>query len=173
MTDPVVWEPIRSKDCLRNFRCGVSEIDTWAKNKAFKRHQRGQSNVTVGYADGSVSGSSFIALSLTHEDSRKLLHADHSSLWPSGAPLIYIEYLAVSTPNQKKKIGSNLLMQTFERAYAVRQHVPIYGVALRSLNDKTTKFYQDLGFQIAPKEPEQHPLMIMDIWTISDLIEGR
>lgn len=173
MTDAPEWEPIRGKNCLKNFTCGVREIDAWASDKAFKRHKNGQSNVTVGYADGSISGSSFIALSLTRGATGKLLHANHSSLWPDGAPLIYVEYLAVSSATQGKGTGGRLLMQTFERAHAVRQHVPIYGVALRSLNDRTTEFYSKLGFQIAPKEPAQHPLMIMDIWTISDLFEGR
>lgn len=129
--------------------------------------------MTVGYADESVSGCSFISLSLTREATGKLLRADHSSLWPEGAPLIYIEYLAVSSAMQGKGIGVNLLMQTFDRAYAVRQHVPIYGVALRSLNERTTDFYKRLGFQIAPKEPSRNPLMIMDIWTIADLIDGN
>lgn len=173
MSHKIDWKPIHSKDCLKNFKCGVPEIDSWAKTKAFKRHERGQSNVTVGYSEGSVSGSSFIAISLTHEDSRKLLLADHSSLWPTGAPLIYIEYLGVSTFSQSKGIGGHLLMRTFEQAYEVRRYVPIYGVALRSLNERTTSLYQTLGFRIAPKEPDQHPLMIMDIWTINDLIEGR
>ena len=172
MIDATKWEPIRGKSCLKNFTCGVREIDAWASEKAFKRHRNGQSNVTVGYADGSVSGSSFIALSLTREATGKLLHADHSSLWPDGAPLIYVEYLAVSSARQGSGVGVSLLMQTFERAYIVRKHVPIYGVALRSLNSRTTDFYARLGFQIAPKEPAQHPLMIMDIWTIIDLIEG-
>lgn len=173
MINVTTWEPIRGKSCLKNFTCGVREIDAWAAEKAFKRHKNGQSNVTVGYADGSVSGSSFIALSLTRESTGKLLHANHSSLWPDGAPLIYVEYLAVSSAIQGNRIGVSLLMQTFESAYTVKQHVPIYGVALRSLNERTTKFYSSLGFQIAPKEPAQHPLMIMDIWTITDLIEGR
>lgn len=173
MTDGIKWEPIRGKSCLRNFTCGVPEIDTWAATKAFKRHIKGQSNVTVGYADDSVSGSSFVALSLTRGATGKVLHADHSSLWPDGAPFIFIEYLGVNKAMQRRGLGVSLLMQTFEKAHAVNKLVPVYGVALRSLSESTTNFYQRLGFQIAPKEPEKHPLMIMDIWTIIDLIEGR
>ncbi len=64
-------------------------------------------------------------------------------------------------------------MQTFEKAYYVKQLLPVYGVALRSLNPQTTAFYESIGFKIAPKEPNNNPLMLMDIWTISDLIEGQ
>ena len=60
-----------------------------------------------------------------------------------------------------------MLMNALQRAFFVSNHVPFYGVALRSLNDKTTKFYHKMGF--VQRESAQHPLMILPIWTIRDL----
>ena len=45
-------------------------------------------------------------------------------------------------------IGTILLLNALERAYMVCKNVAIYGVALRSLNDRTTKLYQRYGFVI-------------------------
>lgn len=68
-------------------------------------------------------------------------------------------------------MGTALLMRSLETAYQVSQLVPVYGVALRSLNDRTTAFYKRIGFEIAPKEGI-YPLMLMDIWSIKELIES-
>lgn len=64
-----------------------------------------------------------------------------------------------------------MLADALRRVHIVSQHVAFYGVALRSLNDDTTKLYQRYGFR--KKDGDPSSLMILPIWTIRDLIEGR
>jgi len=60
-----------------------------------------------------------------------------------------------------------MLMNALQRAFFVSNHVPFYGVALRSLNQKSTAFCDRVGF--VQRENAQLPLMSLPIWTIRDL----
>ncbi|TIO99582.1 MAG: N-acetyltransferase, partial [Mesorhizobium sp.] len=69
-------------------------------------------------------------------------------------------------------LGKMLLVDSLRRAHLVSKHVAFYGVGLRSLNDRTTALYSKYGFAVAPDE-DKFPLMILPIWSINDLFEGR
>ena len=61
-------------------------------------------------------------------------------------PAIYIGTLAVARHLQSNKLGTILLIDALRRAHFISQNVAVFGVALRSLNPKTTKFYERHGF---------------------------
>lgn len=63
-----------------------------------------------------------------------------------------------------------MLIDALRRAFYVSRHVPVYGVALRSLNEQTTKFYEKNGFVV--RDEATNPLMIIPYWTIRDLFQG-
>lgn len=159
---------IQSKDCVSNFSCGVREIDKWAKEKAWKYHDRGRAKVFVARIASKPAAIGFYSLSFSTENSSKLARADDRDAWKDGAPLMYIDYLAVQASLQKQKLGGLMLIDALRRAHSVSQHVAFYGVALRSLNERTTKLYDSFGFKIAPNE-NTHPLMILPIWSVNDL----
>ena len=103
---------------------------------------------------------SFYSLSFSALGS-SLLFAQHGDRYPDGyAPFIYIDWLAVALSHQRNGIGRIMLMNALQRAFFVSNHVPFYGVALRSLNEKTTKFYDRMGF--VQRENAQHPSHLQD-----------
>lgn len=160
--------PLRSDECLAKFKCGESEIDKWVKTKCHKHHKQRRTRVFCAYNNPKVAVG-FYALGLRPE-SDETVEEDGQSFPNSGLiPLIYIEYLGVRRELQGNGIGKMLFGDALRRAYEVAQNVAVYGIALRSLNEKTTAFYGDRGF--AKKDAELHPLMIMPIWTLVDLIE--
>lgn len=159
--------PIRSSDCLKGFTCGDPTIDRWATTKAWKFHQRGRARVFTARSDKNPSVLGFYSLSFTTENSSKISSSDRDA-WKNGAPLVYIDYLAVHRTMQRQKIGTQMLVNALLRAHRVVQEVAFYGVALRSLNEKTTSLYKKYGFGIAPNEGSS-PLMILPIWSVRDL----
>ncbi|RYG91172.1 GNAT family N-acetyltransferase [Loktanella sp. IMCC34160] len=163
-------EPIQSKSCVARFACGEREIDRWAQEKAWKFQERGRARVFTAKLSGSSSSAGFYSLSFSTENNSKLAKSEDRDAWKNGAPLIYIDYLAVQRPYQGKKLGTLLMMDALKRAHIVWQHVAFYGVALRSLNDRTTQLYEKYGFGKAPDE-DVHPLMILPIWTVNDLFK--
>jgi hypothetical protein len=46
--------------------------------------------------------------------------------------------------------------------------VAVFGVALRSLNPKTTKFYERHGFGI--RDEGLTPLMVLPVWSLNDIM---
>ena len=152
---------------INKFRCGVPEIDSWAKDKARKFHEQNRSRVFCAIDEDSGTLCGFYTLSFSSEDARKLTDRYKDIYITSGVPLIYIDYLAVSRSCQRQGLGSFLLVDALKRAHWVGQHVAFYGVAHRSLNDGTTAMYEKFGF--GKKDNDHFPLMILPIWSINDL----
>jgi ribosomal protein S18 acetylase RimI-like enzyme len=73
-------------------------------------------------------------------------------------PAIYLGTLAVARHYQRSGLGTILLMNALQRCYYIAQNVAVFGVALRSLNDKTSKLYGKYGFGL--RETCQQPLMV-------------
>lgn len=65
-----------------------------------------------------------------------------------------------------------LLVDALKRSNTVFENVAVFGVALRSLNDRTTALYERFGFGVAPDEGS-NPLMILPIWTVVDLFSAK
>lgn len=164
--------PIQSRNCVSRFSCGEREIDRWAQDKAWKFQERGRARVFTAKLDGSSTSVGFYSLSFSTENNTKLSKSEDRDAWKNGAPLVYIDYIAVQRTYQGKKLGTLMLVDALKRAHMVWQHVAFYGVALRSLNERTTRLYEKFGFGIAPDE-ELHPLMILPIWSVNDLFNNR
>jgi hypothetical protein len=115
----------------------------------------------------------FYTLSVINEDAKKLVVQDRY-IWSSGAPFIYIGYLAVQRTCQNCKLGTYLLVDCLRRAHWISHHIAFYGVALRSLNERTTALYQRFGFAMAPGEAGRAtPLMVLPMLTVNDLFTGE
>jgi hypothetical protein len=61
-------------------------------------------------------------------------------------------------------------MNALIRAYNVSKNVSVFGVALTSLNENTTRLYQRYGFGV--RDEGHNPTMILPIWSLWDLVEG-
>lgn len=160
---------IRSRQCLGQFRCGNRDIDIWASDKALKLHQQYRARVFCARFSGNDSAIGFYSLSLSAMKTSVLPGQDRDKYKGGTAPLVYIDWLAVQKNAQSSGIGTILLMNAIARASSVSQHLPFYGLALRSLNDETTKLYARLGFSL--RENSDFPIMIMPVWTILDLVK--
>lgn len=159
--------PLTSKDSIRDFKCGESEIDKWVTSKAFKWVEQTRTKVFIAHDESNRLAKGLFSLSFSTEDGRKLTGQDRQ-IWGRGVPLVYLGYLAVQRNCQGAGIGTLLLIDCLRRASFVSSHVAFYGVGLRSLNEKTTSLYQRYGFAVAPGE-DRYPLMILPIWTLNDL----
>lgn len=156
---------------IQKFKCGVTEIDSWSKNKARKFHDQNRAKVFCAVDSHTNFLCGFYSLAFSNEEARNLTGRYKDIYNTSGVPLVYIQYLAVNATCQKQGLGRFLLLDALRRAYWISQHISFYGVALRSLNDRTTKFYEGHGFGKVDDEGAAIPLMILPIWTINDLFK--
>lgn len=167
----VQLKAIESRETLRNFCCGVSEIDRWAKQKAHKLHERGRARVKIATAADGVAPLGFYSLTHSIAEAKKLLRNEDRDVWDN-APILYIGYIAVDRSRQRSGIGSVMLIDALRSAHSVHKIAPLYGVGLRALNQDAQRLYEKMGFQKAPNESGETPLMILPIWTIADLFES-
>jgi len=132
--------------------------------------ERNRARIFTAHEGEAVWGLGFYSLSIMVEDKRKIA-TPQAQAYDFGAPLIYIDAIGVRSPYQRQGIGRMLLIDALKRAHSVSKNVAVYGVALRSLNERTTKFYKDHGFGEI-KDDGQCPLMVVPIWTLQDLFEA-
>lgn len=163
---------LESKDSIRRFKCGETEIDSWASSKAAKWTEQNRTKVFIGHHENDKKALGFYSLSFSTEDQNKLTNQQERDRYPNGFPILYIGYLAVDRSLHSNGIGTILLLDALKRSHWVSKHVAFYGVGLRSLNEKTTKLYTKFGFGIAPNE-ESNPLMVLPIWTLNDLFNNQ
>ena len=161
--------PLPENSNIHKFRCGVSEIDKWSKDKARKFHEQNRTKIFCALDSKTNFLCGFYSLSFSNEEAGKLTDRYRDIYNTSGVPLVYIGYLAVNEVCQGKGLGKFLLLDALRRTHWISQHIAFYGVALRSLNERTTKLYEKFGF--GRKDDEPVPLMILPIWTINDLFK--
>lgn len=129
-------EPIRSKDCTLGFDCGARIINDFFISKAFKKHQRDRARVFCAFEEGTHSALGFFSITFMPVD-RKMLFGQDGDAYREHAPLIYIEWLAVRKHRQSAGIGTMLLIGAIRKSVKIAEDVPLYGVALRPLNERT------------------------------------
>lgn len=100
---------------------------------------------------------------------KQLLFGQDGDAYREHAPFIYIDWLAVRRARQGQQIGTLLLIAAIRKAVRVAEDVPIYGIALRSLNERTTAYYERLGF-VVREQAGPHPIMILPIWAARELV---
>lgn len=151
---------------IEKFRCGEREIDQWACKKAKPLHQDNKTKIFCAREgdNGTILG--FYDLSFASRAVPNLDSKDES-FYRSGVPLIYINYLAVLRSCQNQKLGTLLLLNALRKAHTVALNVAFYGVALKSLNDRTTALYRKYGFK--PVDEKVHTFMILPVWDLYEL----
>lgn len=154
---------------LSRFTCGDYAIDQWARRKAKKFHSNGRQKIYCFADRDSSFAKGVMAVSLGHYDSVHFpKRKDQDDFIPEVFPAIYIDYIGVQRSEQRRNIGSTLLIHALRISYEVHKSVPLYAVALRSLNSDTTRLYAKFGFVELPKSGNPL-LMVLPIWSVIDL----
>jgi GNAT superfamily N-acetyltransferase len=155
---------------ISRFNCGVHDIDSWICKKCWETHEQNRIKAFYAHLDGGTTALGLYTLSMHFEPADKL-EEDERKLYKAFFPAVYLGHLAVLRGYQNQKLGTILLMNALQRAYVVSTHVSFYGVALRSLNERTTALYSKYGF--VKREDVAMPLMILPVWSLQDLFENR
>lgn|SRR5262249_34020326 len=156
---------------ISDFSCGESQLDQFICKKARKYHTRNRVKVFCAQPRDGHTAYGLYTLTIKIEETNKLLHNERDHITDRYFPAIYIGTLAVLSRYQRNGLGTILLMNALQRAYYISQNVAVFGVALRSLNERTTMLYQKYGFGL--REEAKTPLMVLPIWSLNELIERR
>lgn len=167
----ITISPLKNEHKLVGFCCGDRGLDQFINKKATKYHQRNRVKLFCAHERDRNLVHGLYTLTMRIEETNKLLPAERDQVSDRHFPAIYIGTLAVNAACQKNKLGTIMLMNALQRSHYISQNVAVFGVALRSLNERTTRFYEKFGFGI--REDGAAPLMVLPIWTLTELIEGK
>jgi GNAT superfamily N-acetyltransferase len=167
----IIISPLDDGHAISNFSCGEPQLDQFICKKARKFHARNRIKVFCAHPRDQRTAYGIYTLTMKIEETNKLLQNERDHFTDRHFPAIYIGTLAVLHRYHGSGLGKILLMNALRRSYYVSQNVAVFGVALRSLNERTTKLYQKYGFGL--REQTKTPLMVLPIWSLNELMEGR
>lgn len=163
--------PLGENNDLSKFCCGENQLDKFINKKAKKHHSANKIKAFCAHPRGNASVFGLYTLTMRLEQTDKLLTSEAQHISDKHFSAIYIGTLAVARHYQGNGLGTILLIDALRRAYFVSQNVAVFGVALRSLNEKTTSFYKKHGFGV--RDDGATPLMVLPVWSLNDLFEKR
>jgi GNAT superfamily N-acetyltransferase len=163
--------PLTENLVLKGFKCGDYGLDRFIANKSMKYQSSYRARIFCAHNKTGSTVFGLYSLTLLIEQTDKLL-ADEKRHYQNEKhfPAIYIQSLAVLRRYQRGGLGTILLMNALTRAHMIAQNVAVFGVALRSLNDDTTRLYKRYGFGI--RDDGANPLMVLPIWSLDDIFKN-
>jgi hypothetical protein len=159
--------PLDDGHILDGFTCGDGSLDRFIRKKARKYHSNNRVKVFCAHPRTGTTIYGLYTLTMRIEETNKLLAAEQDHVSDKHFPAIYIGTLAVLNRYQDHGLGTILLLNALRRAHYVSQNVAVFGVALRSLNERTTKLYEKYGFGL--RDQSTTPLMVLPIWSLNEL----
>jgi ribosomal protein S18 acetylase RimI-like enzyme len=155
---------------LADFCCGEAQIDGWAaKCHDYERGHKARAFCAMQQPCALAYG--FYSLSLRGEHAKGMQDAFLKAHNNAGTvPFVYIDNLGVQTEYQRQRLGTFLLIDALARCHRIALNVGFCGVALHSLNERTTKLYTKYDFVVAkPDLRNSNPLMVLPVQKLFDL----
>lgn len=142
---------------VNRFSCGAKQIDSFLKNKAKRSNNRYEYRVFCAHIGASKNAIGYYALQIGSEsvaalpDNRKdnyLKSYIVASTSHVAFPAVALSFLGVDSKFQRQGLGKHLLMDVFEKVARIAENAGFYALTLVSLDDKSTEFYESIGFSI-------------------------
>jgi GNAT superfamily N-acetyltransferase len=139
---------------VKNFDCGVPELNNWLQTTAMQHQKNGMSKTFV-YPDESNPGKilGFVAIAIRTLTPSAELPADIRKRLPREVPGFTLARLAVEKGAQGRRIGEYLLLDAMERTYHASQSVGGFALFVDA-KDGAASFYANYGFSALPSDAD-------------------
>lgn len=153
--------PITAQHQTEDFSCGTESLDNWLKRRALKNQIHGASRTYVVCDEDRVVAYYALASGAlaTHEATGRLRRN-----MPDPIPVVVLGRLAVDRSLHGKGFGRALVRDAGLRVMQAADAIGIRGLIVQALSDDAKRFYEQVGFEPSPIDPQL--LMI----TLADLI---
>jgi predicted N-acetyltransferase YhbS len=149
-------EALRADHGLASFTCGVSALDGWLRERAWRKQTTGDSRTFITTAQGRVVG--YYALS-TASAARVGLPGALRRNAPDPVPLLLLGQLAVDVTQHGKGLGRRLLGDACLRSLDVLRGAGFRALATHPIDEAAARFYARFGFMAVPDSTP--PLMVL------------
>ena len=164
MTDPRAKPRLSSVELLgsdhdvNHFDCGThASLTDWLKRFARMNQASGDTRTYVVHRNLQVVGYYSLAPGSV---SRKEATARASKSAPEPIPIVLLARLAIDKPEQGQGLGSALLKDALQRAYAGAEIIGGRAVLVHAIDPEAAAFYRKYGFEPCPGL-ELHLMLLM------------
>ena len=152
--------PLTEQDEIAAFSCGTESLDQWLRRRAWKNQLQGASRTYVvcderrvlayyALASGAVT-----TASATGKFRRNM---------PDPIPVVVLGRLAVDTVIKGSGVGRALIRDAALRVLQAADAIGVRGLTVQALSDDVRKFYEKVGFESSPVDPNLLMITLADL----------
>lgn len=149
MTPP---EPLRPSHDLSGIDCGRASMNDWLRQRALKWQSNNGARVVVLADGGAVLA--YYALSSGAVRRAEVPKAMGRNT-PDPLPVILLGRLAVDRRWHGQGVARDLMLDAFDRTYAVSRQVGVVALVVHALDEGLAGFYEKFGFRRSPQAGEE------------------
>lgn len=162
---------LSNRAAFHDFESGEREIDRNLQ-KCCDWHEKHRAKVFCAHMDGVEEAYGFYCLAVSASDAKymdeDIVRANDNRNF---VPFIYVNYFAVRSEFQNKKVGTMLLGNMLSRCGNLVRNVGVFGIALNALTPRVIKLYHKYGFR--QRSETKFPLMILPTQSLIDLTQDE
>lgn len=153
--------PIEATDSTTGFSSGEDSLDRYLADRALTNHRRNVSrcyvctdadtNRVLGYYTLS-------AVAVQHTDLASQVRRNS----PNPVPAVLLGRLAIDRTAQGTGLGRLLVRDAILSTLAAAEHIGVRILLVHALNERASRFYEELGFTRSPTDPLHLYLLLAD-----------
>ncbi len=152
--------PLALSHQLEKFDCGKESLNQWLLRHARQAQASGSARTFVVADDNRVAG--YVSLTVGQIDSMDAPERVRKGMGQYLLPVVILARLAVSTTEQGKGIGVELLKDAIRRSVAIAEQAGIRALLTHPIDEVAVRFYTRFGFMNSPLREQQLMLLLKD-----------
>jgi len=142
------------------FSCGVASLDAWLKRRALKNQIQGASRTYVACQGDRVLAYYAIASgAVTCNEATGRLRRN----MPDPIPVVVLGRLGVDSSLHGQGLGRSLVRDAALRILQAADVIGIRGMTVQALSDDARVFYEHMGFEPSPLDPNLLMITLADL----------
>jgi GNAT superfamily N-acetyltransferase len=142
------------------FSCGVASLDAWLKRRALKNQIQGASRTYVACQGDRVLANYAIASgAVTCNEATGRLRRN----MPDPIPVVVLGRLGIDSSLHGQGLGRSLVRDAALRILQAADVIGIRGMTVQALSDDARVFYEHMGFEPSPLDPNLLMITLADL----------
>jgi GNAT superfamily N-acetyltransferase len=142
------------------FSCGVASLDAWLKRRALKNQIQGASRTYVACQGDRVLAYYAIASgAVTCNEATGRLRRN----MPDPIPVVVLGRLGIDSSLHGQGLGRSLVRDAALRILQAADVIGIRGMTVQALSDDARVFYEHMGFEPSPLDPNLLMITLADL----------
>ena len=142
------------------FSCGVASLDAWLKRRALKNQIQGASRTYVAcQGDRVVAYYAIASGAVTCNEATGRLRRN----MPDPIPVVVLGRLGVDSSLHGQGLGRSLVRDAALRILQAADVIGIRGITVQALSDDARVFYEHMGFEPSPLDPNLLMITLADL----------